>query len=170
MDGETNVSYNTFKSSPNLNQSKASDAKQTPKPKEELDWCGCCSCLIFLVIIPLFMIIVYALDSGTIDSPYSVTIHDDYQLPMMTKEYGIEFYVKNSHEFDQQYPVGTSARIDIENLIINEYFQLAWVYCYKEEDWHSKRRDFTTPICDKLRSLGIHESYPRRLLLPKLSK
>ena len=37
-------------------------------------------------------------------------MHKDYELPMMTEEYGIEFYVKSLDEFEKEYPVGTHAR------------------------------------------------------------
>lgn len=63
---------------------------------------------------------------------------------MMTKEYGIEFYVYSVDEFNDKYPVGTHARADIENTFITEYKH---TYCGYE---------YPNPLCGKLESMGIY--------------
>nr|GEX11788.1 chaperone protein DnaJ 49 [Tanacetum cinerariifolium] len=47
--------------------------------------------------------------------PYFLEVDNfyDYKSPMITKEYGIEFYVRSSAEFDEKYHVGTNVRTDI---------------------------------------------------------
>lgn len=90
---------------------------------------------------------------------YSIKVSGDYQLPLMTKEYGIEFYVTSSHEFDEKYPVGTQERIDIENRIIKDYLEMAWDYCDFEQHYNFRRPDIPTPVCDKLESLGIARNF-----------
>ncbi|PWA99239.1 hypothetical protein CTI12_AA010690 [Artemisia annua] len=81
----------------------------------------------------------------------------DDELPKMTTEYRIEFYVESSNEFDEKYPLGSRARADIENTITKDYICMLRHDCYYEQRRRSQRRDFPTPQCDKLQSLGMHE-------------
>ncbi|GKA91978.1 hypothetical protein Tco_0813903 [Tanacetum coccineum] len=85
-------------------------------------------------------------------------IYDDYQFPMVTKEYEIEFYAKSSYKFDQKYPVGTQTRADIEDRIIKDYFEFASSCCDYEQEWHRQRPDIPTPVCDKLQQLRKHQT------------
>ncbi|PWA54289.1 chaperone protein dnaJ 49 [Artemisia annua] len=71
---------------------------------------------------------------------YSITMHKDYELPMMTEEYGIEFYVKSLDEFEKEYPVGTHARARVEDRIMKEYIKYALNHCAYE-----KETSYTTP-------------------------
>nr|GEX95011.1 hypothetical protein [Tanacetum cinerariifolium] len=83
--------------------------------------------------------------------PYFLEVDNfyDYKLPMMTKEYGIEFYVRSSAEFDEKYHVGTNARTDIENKVIDDYIALVQKCCSDEIRWNLKRREFPTLIADE---------------------
>lgn len=92
---------------------------------------------------------LYSLDSS---EPYSA----EYKLPMMTKEYGIEFYVKSIHGFNKKYRLGTPARANIENEIMLCYVQMVQIYRYHELKWHVLRPDFPTPICNELQTLRMH--------------
>ncbi|PWA99238.1 chaperone protein dnaJ 49 [Artemisia annua] len=90
-------------------------------------------------------------------APYKMRMYNEYQLPKMTTEYRIEFYVESSNEFDEKYPLGSRARADIENTITKDYICMLRHDCYYEQRRRSQRRDFPTPQCDKLQSLGMHE-------------
>ncbi|GJV98422.1 chaperone protein DnaJ 49 [Tanacetum coccineum] len=90
-------------------------------------------------------------------APYLMRMYNEYQLPKMTTEYRIEFYVESVNEFDEKYPLGSRARADIENTITKDYMHMLRRDCYYEQRRRSLRRDFPTPQCDKLQSLGMHE-------------
>ncbi|GKD77520.1 hypothetical protein Tco_1340141 [Tanacetum coccineum] len=115
-------------------------------------------CVILLLISYFALKIIVAVYSSLIESPYLVVIYDDYQFPMVTKEYGIEFYVKSSYKFDQKYPVGTQSRADIEDRIIKDYFEFASSCCDYEQEWHRQCPDIPTPVCDKLQQLRKHQT------------
>lgn len=116
---------------------------------------------IYLLCIIVTLIIVgrVCLDIARmkLKAPYSMEMHNEYQLPKMTTEYRIEFYVESSNEFDEKYPLGSHARADIENTITKDYIRMLRHDCHYEQQRRSRRRDFPTPQCDKLQSLGMHE-------------
>lgn len=99
------------------------------------------------------------------DPPYySLELNDDYCLPVITKKYGIEYYVKSLDEFNKKFPDGTSPRADIENEIINQFVQEVRVQCYYEL-WSHKIMsragitEFRMHACDKLESMEIHDEH-----------
>ncbi|PWA37979.1 hypothetical protein CTI12_AA583890 [Artemisia annua] len=115
------------------------------------------------LIIYAYLFLALVLASGIVlimthSPPYLIENVGDYQVPMMTKEYGIEFYVVSSDKFDEKYPVGTQDRTDIENRIIKDYLQFATKYCKYERGRNSKRPDIPTLVCDKLQRLGIKKT------------
>lgn len=88
---------------------------------------------------------------------YSVRTDDSYPVPMTTKKFGIEFYVKSVESFDSKYPVGTTQRSKVEDDIVSEYIYYASICCRDELHWHHDvRRDFPTPMCDKIQKMGYH--------------
>lgn len=114
----------------------------------------------FFGIIGLITFVLYFYKATRINPTpppdYSLEIKGDYLFPVVIKEYGIEFYVKySSHVFNQNYPLGTPERADIENTIITDYTHLVQEYCAYE----LRRPDFETPLCDKFRSLGKHQDF-----------
>ncbi|GKF16426.1 chaperone protein DnaJ 49, partial [Tanacetum coccineum] len=90
-------------------------------------------------------------------APYSMEMYHEYPLPKMTTEYRIEFYVDSLNEFDEKYPLGSRARADIESTITKDYICMLRRDCRYEQQRRSRRRDFPTPQCDRLQSLGMHE-------------
>ena len=112
--------------------------------------------IVLLVLLAMFLVL--SIGYKVLVPSYSITMHKDYELPMMTEEYGIEFYVKSLDEFEKEYPVGTHARARIEDRIMKEYIKYALDHCAYEKKYHLLRRDFPTPICDKLQTMGIHEN------------
>ncbi|GKB37445.1 chaperone protein DnaJ 49, partial [Tanacetum coccineum] len=113
------------------------------------------------VIFVFFCFIVFLVMMGThallLSQPlYSITTHDDFEFPMMTKgEPKIKYYVKSQYEFDHKYPNDTPAREQVENQIVDEYLKFARKRCNDEEKQHLLRPDFPTPICDRLENMTI---------------
>ncbi|PWA55408.1 chaperone protein dnaJ 49 [Artemisia annua] len=91
-------------------------------------------------------------------TPGAPTLYNthNYKSLMMTKEHGINFYVESLAGFNEKYPVGTSARADIEYKVINDYIKMVQEYCNDELRWHSQRPEFPTPACDKLQPFRTH--------------
>lgn len=115
----------------------------------------CLGCLSVIGIVILMISIVFIYSSYGI-SPYSVVVNE-YEVPMKTNEYGIEFYVKSVHKFEEKYPFGTPARAQIEKNIIKDYKDLLEDYCDYEKRRHLDRPAFQTPpICEKLESLKMY--------------
>ncbi|XP_057489292.1 chaperone protein dnaJ 49-like isoform X2 [Actinidia eriantha] len=77
-----------------------------------------------------------------------------YQFPKTTEKHGVEFYVK-SPDFDQNFPLGSPARGNIEDSVIRDYKNLLGRYCHIELQRRQWSRNMPTPHCDKLRSFGV---------------
>ncbi|KAL8210170.1 hypothetical protein R6Q57_006902 [Mikania cordata] len=111
--------------------------------------------MLLLQLLPLLLIIFILLASFPFSVPeYSLQRNYAYQFSKMTKEYGVEFYVKSS-DFDLKYSIGTAARDNIENSVIKDYKNMLWRYCHVELQRRSWSRNLPTPHCDKLESLGV---------------
>ncbi|PWA86154.1 hypothetical protein CTI12_AA143670 [Artemisia annua] len=115
------------------------------------------ACESILALFLFYSIILYFVSPWLTNIPspsylLEVDNHYNYSSPIMTKEYGINFYVKSLVEFDEKYLVGTSARAAIENKVINDYIKKVQEFCNDELRWHSKRREFPTPACDMLQT------------------
>lgn len=85
---------------------------------------------------------------------YALQRNNAYQIPYVTENYGIEFYVKSS-DFDQKYPVGSSSRADFEAEVERDYRNMLARYCNVELQRRQWNRKYPTPHCDKLRNLGL---------------
>nr|GEW01045.1 chaperone protein DnaJ 49 [Tanacetum cinerariifolium] len=125
------------------------------RPKEPTA-CEIVVCPLLLLCVLFYAAIGFSDASPT--HPYFLEVDNfyDYKSPMMTKEYGIEFYVRSSAEFDEKYPVGTNGRTDIENKVIDDYITLVQKCCSDELRWNLKRREFPTLMCDKIQTLSTH--------------
>ncbi|KAK1418982.1 hypothetical protein QVD17_28136 [Tagetes erecta] len=124
------------------------------RPREDTDGGGIGpNMMLLLQLLPFLLIILLASFPFSVPE-YSLQRNYTYQFSKMTKEYGVEFYVKSS-DFDQKYPVGTPARDKIENSVIQDYKNMLWRYCHVELQRRSWSRNLPTPHCDKLESLGI---------------
>ncbi|XP_057476664.1 chaperone protein dnaJ 49-like isoform X2 [Actinidia eriantha] len=80
--------------------------------------------------------------------------NNSYQFPKTTEKHGVEFYVK-SPEFDQNFPLGSPARGNIEDSVIRDYINLLDRYCHIELQRRQWSRNMPTPHCVKLRSFGV---------------
>ncbi|KAJ0609706.1 putative DnaJ domain, Chaperone J-domain superfamily [Helianthus annuus] len=109
--------------------------------------------MLLLQLLPFLLIVLLACLPFS-EPEYSLQRNYTYQFSKMTKEYGVEFYVKSS-DFDQKYPLGSPARVNIENSVFKDYKNMLWRYCHVEMQRRSWSRNLPTPHCDKLESLGI---------------
>ncbi|KVH91988.1 chaperone protein dnaJ 49 [Cynara cardunculus var. scolymus] len=121
------------------------------QPREDAGGTGP-NLMLLLQLLPFLLIILLACLPFS-EPEYALQRNYTYQFPKMTKEYGVEFYVRSS-DFDQKYPLGTPARANIENSVIRDYKNMLWRYCHVEVQRRSWSRNLPTPHCDKLESLG----------------
>ncbi|GAB2266648.1 hypothetical protein Dimus_001642 [Dionaea muscipula] len=108
--------------------------------------------LVFLQLLPFLVIILLAYLPFS-EPEYSLQKNYTYQIPRVIEQYGVEFYVK-SLDFDLNYPVGSAARINIEDNVIQEYKSLLRRYCHMELQRRQWSRNMPTPHCEKLQSFG----------------
>ncbi|KAL9259821.1 Chaperone protein dnaJ 49-like protein [Drosera capensis] len=108
--------------------------------------------MILLQLLPFLVIVLLAYLPFS-EPVYSLQKNYSYPIPRVTERYGVEFYVK-SVDFDRTYPVGSAARINIEDNVIEEYKNLLRRYCHIELQRRQWSRNMPTPHCDKLQSLG----------------
>nr|GFB14341.1 hypothetical protein [Tanacetum cinerariifolium] len=80
------------------------------KRKEENDHFDSCCMDISLYLAAFGLIAAYYNFQGF---PYSLKMYHGYKVPMMTSEYGVEFYIRSATYFDMLYLFGTRARLDI---------------------------------------------------------
>nr|GFA56077.1 chaperone protein DnaJ 49-like [Tanacetum cinerariifolium] len=107
-------------------------------------------CLVFLCVVCLLIIYAWSRE------PYSTEKDPIYKHHMKTAKYGIDFYVKSG--FNKKHPVGSPARVELENKVIKEFNETEQWYC-RHELWHkwlsAVPEYYPTPECDKLLSKGI---------------
>ncbi|GAB4851297.1 hypothetical protein Ancab_030593 [Ancistrocladus abbreviatus] len=111
------------------------------------------SIMVLLQLLPFLLIILLAYLPFS-EPEYSLQKNYTYQIPRVTEKYGVEFYVK-SPDFDRSHPIGSAARADIEENVIQDYRNLLGRYCHIELQRRQWSRSMPTPHCDKLQSFGI---------------
>uniref|UniRef100_A0A7N0TJU8 J domain-containing protein n=1 Tax=Kalanchoe fedtschenkoi TaxID=63787 RepID=A0A7N0TJU8_KALFE len=109
--------------------------------------------MILLQILPF--IIIFLLAYLPFSEPeYSLQKTYNYQVPITTEKYGIEYFVK-SLEFEENFPTGSPARENIEEHVVKDYKHMLGRYCHIELQRRQWSRNLPTPHCDKLRNLGV---------------
>lgn len=106
--------------------------------------------MLLLQLLPFLIIILLAYLPFS-EPEYSLQKNYSYQFKKTTENHGVEFFVK-SPEFDQNYPMATSSRQDIENNVIKDYKHMLGRYCHMEMQRRHWNRHFPTPHCDRLES------------------
>ncbi|PSS18222.1 Chaperone protein like [Actinidia chinensis var. chinensis] len=109
--------------------------------------------MVLLQILPFLIIFLLAYLPFS-EPDYSLQKNYSYQFPKTTEKHGVEFYVK-SPDFDQNFPLGSPARGNIEDSVIRDYKNLLGRYCHIELQRRQWSRNMPTPHCDKLRSFGV---------------
>ncbi|KAL9161315.1 hypothetical protein ABFS82_07G013600 [Erythranthe guttata] len=108
--------------------------------------------MLLLQLLPFLIIILLAYLPFS-EPEYSLQKNYSYQHKKMTEKHGVEFFVK-SPQFDENYPIGSSARNDVENNVIKDYKHMLGRYCHIEMQRRQWNRHFPTPHCDKLESFA----------------
>lgn len=113
----------------------------------------------FLILVQLlpFLLIILLACLPLFEPHYTLHKNNSYQIQKTTEKHGVEFYVK-SLNFDQKFPVGSSARDDIENNVFMDYKTMLWRYCNAELRRRHWAKNMPTPHCHKLNNLGVVRS------------
>ncbi|XP_057468410.1 chaperone protein dnaJ 49-like [Actinidia eriantha] len=114
---------------------------------------GVSNLMVLLQLLPILLIILLAYMSFS-EPDYSLQKNNSYQFSKMTEKHGVEFYVK-SPEFDQNFPLRSPARDDIESFVIRDYKSMLGRYCHVELQRRQWSRNMPTPHCDKLQTFGV---------------
>ncbi|KAK8988200.1 hypothetical protein V6N11_065796 [Hibiscus sabdariffa] len=80
--------------------------------------------LLLIQMLPILLIFLLAFLPGS-EPDYSLFRNYSYQIPKTTEKYGVEFFVK-SPTFDENFPQGTAARVNIEDNVIKDYKHMLW--------------------------------------------
>ncbi|KAL0367720.1 UNVERIFIED_CONTAM: Chaperone protein dnaJ 49 [Sesamum radiatum] len=105
--------------------------------------------LLLLQLLPFLVIILLAYLPFP-DPEYSLQKNYSYQFKRMTEKNGVEFFVKSA-AFDENYPVGSPHRSDIEHNVIKDYKDMLGRYCQIEMQKHHLNMQIPTPHCDRLK-------------------
>ncbi|CAL8991429.1 unnamed protein product, partial [Prunus brigantina] len=109
--------------------------------------------MVLIQLLPFLVIVLLAYLPFS-EPNYSLQKTYNYQIPKTTEKHGVEFYVK-SETFDENYPLGSVARSNIENHVLKDYKNVLLHYCRVELQRRHWSKNLPTPHCDKLNNLGI---------------
>ncbi|KAK9146953.1 hypothetical protein Sjap_006856 [Stephania japonica] len=109
---------------------------------------------ILLQLLPVLFVFLLATIPFS-EPEYSLHSGRAYQLPRVTQNYGIEYYVKSS-DFDKKFPLGSSSREIVEGHVVNEYISMLGRYCRVEIRRRQWDRNFPTPYCNRLYDLNVY--------------
>lgn len=109
--------------------------------------------LALLQLVPFLLIMLLAYLPFS-EPEYSLQRNYSYPIPRVTEQHEVQFFVK-SPDFDRNYPIGTTARENFEENIVQEYKNLLGRYCHVELQRRQWSRNLPTPHCDKLQSFGV---------------
>ncbi|CAJ1963389.1 unnamed protein product [Sphenostylis stenocarpa] len=109
--------------------------------------------MLLIQLLP-FLIIVLLAYLPFSEPEYSLHKHYSYQIQKTTELHGVKFFVK-SPAFDANYPVGSDARVAVEESVIKDYRSMLRRYCQMEMQRRSWNRNLPTPHCDKLQKFSV---------------
>ncbi|KAK6930166.1 protein of unknown function DUF1977, DnaJ-like [Dillenia turbinata] len=109
--------------------------------------------LLLIQLLPILLIILVAYLPFP-EPVYSLQKNYSYQFLKTTEKHGVEFFVKSS-EFDQEYPLGTLARANLEDMVLKDYKNILGRYCHIELQRRQWSKNHPTPHCNKLKALGV---------------
>ncbi|KAL5996135.1 hypothetical protein ACLOJK_026208 [Asimina triloba] len=109
--------------------------------------------MLLLQIIPVLIILLISFLSYS-DPEYTLQKTHAYQIPKVTDEYRVEYFVKSS-DFDEKFPQGSPSRKNLEYNVLKDYKGLLGRYCRMEMQKRQWSRNYPTPHCDKLNKLAI---------------
>lgn len=125
--------------------------RTTPQPRQDQGDTGP-NLMILLQLLPFLLIIVLAYLPFS-EPNYSLQRSYSHQFSKSTERYGVEYFV-NSAEFDDNFPVGSVERANIESNVIKDYKNMLGRYCHIELQRRQWSRNLPTPHCDKLQTFA----------------
>ncbi|KAL5983738.1 hypothetical protein ACLOJK_017829 [Asimina triloba] len=134
-------------------------AREMRRQRRENEDVGGFNSMLLIQILPVLIIMLVAcLPFSDVDlslqKKYSLQKNYLYPIPKVTDKHGVEFYVK-SDDFDHQFPVGTTSRLNLEHRVLRDYKIKLRHNCHVETQKRQGSRTYPRPHCDKLRDLGV---------------
>ncbi|XP_030460059.1 chaperone protein dnaJ 49 [Syzygium oleosum] len=111
------------------------------------------SLMVLLQILPFLIILLLSYLPFT-EPEYSLFKNYAFEVSKATEKHGVEFFVKSS-AFDNNYPPGSPARANIEDIVIKDYKSMLFRYCHIERQRRQWNKNLPTPNCNKLQNLGV---------------
>lgn len=140
------------------NMFRASHAYRTRQarnqPREEEPNVAGPSCLTIIQILPFFLLLLLAYLPFS-EPDYSLHKNQSYQIPKMTENMEISFYVRSLSAFDEKFPLGSSARANLEGNVIKEYKHFLFQSCRIELQKRRWNKKMPTPHCNELQDRGF---------------
>lgn len=121
--------------------------------REESPRGGRSSFFLFLLQTIPFVLILLLAYMPFLEPDYILHKNHYYQFPKTTEKHGLEFYVKSS-DFDENFPLGSPARANVEDNVFREYKFMLRRHCKIEVQRRHWSKNLPTPHCNKLNSLG----------------
>ncbi|CAH2044674.1 unnamed protein product [Thlaspi arvense] len=112
------------------------------------------SCLTIIQIIPFLLLLVLAY-LPFYEPDYSLHKNQSYQIPKTTENMKISFYVRSSSAFDEKFPLGSSARGNLEGNVIKDYRNFLFQSCRIELQKRRWNKKLPTPHCNELHDRGF---------------
>ncbi|XP_010524716.1 PREDICTED: chaperone protein dnaJ 49 isoform X2 [Tarenaya hassleriana] len=106
------------------------------------------SFLTLLQILPFLLLFLLAYLPFS-EPDYALHKNQSYQIPKTTQNHGIDFYVRSS-AFDEKFPLGSSARFNIEDSVIKDYRNFLFHSCRVELQKRRWNKKLPTPHCNEL--------------------
>ncbi|KAL0737895.1 hypothetical protein Bca4012_014105 [Brassica carinata] len=127
-------------------------ARAQPR-EEEINFAGP-TCLTIVQIIPFLLLLLLAYLPFS-EPDYSLHKSQSYQVPKTTENMEISFYVRSSSAFDEKYPLGSSARANLDASVIKEYRSFLFQSCRIELQRRRWNKKMPTPHCNELHDRGF---------------
>lgn len=126
---------------------------RNPPREEEVNFAGP-TCLTIVQILPFLLLLLLAYLPFS-EPDYSLHKSQTYQVPKTTENMEISFYVRSSAAFDEKYPLGSSARANLDASVIKEYRSFLFQSCRIEIQRRRWNKKMPTPHCNELHERGF---------------
>ncbi|XP_010442370.1 PREDICTED: chaperone protein dnaJ 49-like [Camelina sativa] len=140
------------------NMFRASHAYRTRQarnqPRQEEPSLAGPSCLTIIQILPFFLLLLLAYLPFS-EPEYSLHKSTSYQIPKTTQNMEISFFVRSSSAFDEKFPLGSSARANLEGNVIKECKHFLFQSCRMELQKRRWNKKIPTPHCIELQDRGF---------------
>ncbi|KAJ0253894.1 Chaperone protein dnaJ 49 [Hirschfeldia incana] len=132
---------------------RARQARAQPPREEEVNFAGP-TCVTMIQILPFLLLLLLAYLPFS-EPDYSLHKSQSYQVPKTTENMEISFYVRSSPAFDEKYPLGSSARANLDASVIKEYRSFLFQSCRIELQRRRWNKKLPTPHCNELHDRGF---------------